>query len=206
MFTGLIEKTTLVNGIQPRPGGVEISLAKPQQWNDLQHGESIAVDGACLTLASQTETELRFFVSKETLDRTILGSVKPGSLVNLERSLQYGSRIGGHLVQGHVDGVARVTKKETHGETVYMEISLPQDKMNWVVPKGSITINGVSLTVNDIDRAQGTVSLMLIPETLKLTNLESLDQGGLVNIEYDQMVKIIAEQFKITRTGYELHT
>lgn len=206
MFTGLIETTASVQRMDLRQGGFVLTLQKPETWTDLKQGESIAVDGACLTLTGWTRENMAFFVTEETIAKTSLGKLSLGQSVNLERALQFGSRVGGHLVSGHVDGIAKVIKKESRGESVYMELEVHRAHEQWIVPKGSITVNGVSLTVNERDRHRGVVSLMLIPETLTITNLKNLEVGALVNIECDQTVKVIVEQLKWAKESHELHT
>lgn len=201
MFTGLIQATSkVVNN-----AGGRLVVALPSvgsgvgsgagSFGDLAHGESIAVDGVCLTLTAPTsgsDNVMTFDVSPETLKKTTLGAVKVGAVVNLERAMRMGDRLGGHLVSGHVDGVATVIgRREAGGGNLELEIELPHELGRYVIAKGSLTVNGVSLTINELaDVASGTrVKLMLIPVTLSATNLSAVAVGGRLNIEVDQMGK-----------------
>lgn len=199
MFTGLIQNTTTVQALERREGGYDFAVTKPSSWNDLKIGESIAVDGVCLTVTLQENEILQFFMGMETLKKTCLMSAKPGHLVNLERSLALSDRLGGHFVTGHVDGTALVTLTQKEGECLHLQLAVPHDLMKWIMPKGSLAVNGVSLTINELDRKSGKVSFLLIPETLARTNLSAVGIGQLVNVECDPLVKTVVESLRMEK-------
>lgn len=194
MFTGLIKNTSQVLQKEKRSGGYHFLISKPLDWNDLQIGESIAVQGICLTLEEYTVSEMKFFVGLETLGKTNFLYLKQNQAINLERSLTLNDRLGGHLVSGHVDGTALIVAAEPEGECLKLTLRLNSDLLKWVVTKGSITVEGVSLTVNEVKEDE--INLFLIPETLKVTTLKNLKVGDFVNIECDQVTKIITEKMK----------
>lgn len=196
MFSGIIEETALVLEVSPQTGGLRLQLALPVQWNDFWRGESIAVDGVCLTLESWSDTALDFFVGTETLAVTNFASLRENDLVNLERSLKLGDRINGHLVSGHVDATAHVIKREEQGECLFLEVGFSKKFLPWLHSKCSVCLNGVSLTVNSIDKEKPSLSVLLIPETLRRTNLKNVTEGSQINIEFDQALKAIAEQIQ----------
>lgn len=189
MFSGIIDHCGVIEKIHPSEKG--ISLWIQTQFNDFVLGESIAIDGACLTVIDFHHQSFLCELSPETLKLTIAKHYKKGSRINLERSLRLGDRLGGHFVSGHVDQTAKVKSIMTQGEFTEMALT-GFSSMNYFIKKGSIAVNGVSLTVNDI--LGGEVSLMLIPHTLERTNLCDLKSGQTVNIEYDLMAKLIAKQ------------
>jgi riboflavin synthase len=193
VFTGLIQEKAKVISKRDGQEGFTLMLARPESWHDLKNGESIAADGVCLTLV-QNNDHMSFFVGAESVDKTSLSSLKTGDLVNLERSLALGDRLGGHMVSGHIDGTATVTGKRNVGECLWLEVELSSQQFKFVIPKGSIALNGVSLTVNNVNRENHRIEVLLIPETLARTNLGSLTTGTAVNVECDQTVKIIAHQ------------
>lgn len=199
MFTGLVTDKTKLFSVEKRYNGYSILVRKPKEWLDLVRGESVAVNGICLTLEDFDSLQMRFFVSLETVAVTSFQYWKPSQELNLERSLRLGDRLGGHLVSGHVDGVALVQNMAFEGEsTLRVRLRIKRDHVRWVVPKGSLCVNGVSLTVNHWDSQEGVVELQLIPETLKVTNLKDLSEGELVNVEFDQIVKTIVEKFPVS--------
>jgi len=159
-------------------------------WKDLAHGESVAVAGVCLTVARLDATAAAFDLVGETLKKTTLGTLKKGDAVNLERALRHGDRISGHLVQGHVEGTGRVTRT---GKTLRIETDLAAQ----MIPKGSIAVDGVSLTIVDVDPAAFTVAL--IPTTRRMTTLGALKKGARVNLELDLMTKRPTRQSTLTR-------
>jgi len=202
MFTGLIQVISEIKEISERSvEGFKLKLSKPSHWNDLKLGESIACDGACLTLTNFTDETLEFFVGHETLEKTTFKKLEPSRRLNVERSLALGDRLGGHVVSGHIDGTAEVVESNRDGQCLNLKIKLAADQFRFVVPKGSICMNGVSLTINGINRDAKTIEVYLIPETMTRTNLSQLQKGDLVNIETDQFVKIIAHQMG----GYREH-
>ena len=185
MFTGIVEITGEV--LARREGLLQIRPARPLKG--LVEGESIALNGVCLTLDRSRKGELEFRLLPETLRATTLGALKPGGRVNLERSLRVGSRVGGHLVLGHVDGKGKVTARRHVKDTVTLEISLPPALGAWLVPKGPITVDGVSLTV---DRpGPGCFSVHLIRHTLSSTTLAGKRPGDEVNLEIDLVAKTL---------------
>lgn len=193
MFTGLVETQAEVLSLQAFNSCYRLELENVYQ--NLNQGESIAVSGVCLTLVDSNDFSLSFDLSQETLKCTNLGFLKKGDKVHLERALAVGSRIGGHWVLGHVDGMARLLERKWHDsclELIIGEFTL--DPSLYLIPKGSIALDGVSLTINRVDL--GTVSLLLVPHTLKATSLEKKTQGSWFNVEFDYLCRIVAEQLR----------
>lgn len=199
MFTGLVTHTVKVKALSDsRAGEMRLTLENPfERLESIASGESIAINGCCLTvLADSTGDQDSFecFVSQETLQRTALGQIKAGDLVNLERSLTVGARLGGHQVSGHIDAVGRITKISSEGETTLLEFRYPARFARLLVEKGSIAISGVSLTVNTLcdeidDSGQRSFAVMIIPHTGKHTTLGALSIGDEVNLEFDMAAK-----------------
>ncbi|MEN9752801.1 MAG: hypothetical protein RL670_492 [Actinomycetota bacterium] len=189
MFTGLIEELGRVAAIEPQQDAIRLTIAGSKTLSDLSRGDSIAVNGACLTAIEITADQFTADVMRETLDKTSLGSFKVGDPVNLERAMNAATRFGGHMVLGHVDGVGHFVSREKSDNWDWVRIELPHDLMRYVVLKGSITLDGISLTVNEVD--DNVIGLSLIPETLKLTTLGSKNPGDPVNVEADVMAKHI---------------
>lgn len=190
MFTGLIECLGTIRRVAVHPGGkdivVEVSLSPRPAV-----GESIAVNGACLTVASIDEDLLHFQVGSETLLKTNLDPLQAGDRVNLERSLRVGDRLGGHFVQGHVDGVGHIVERLRQGEWEMIRFSCPADLTRLMVPKGSIAVDGISLTLVEVGNDFFTV--MLIPHTLANTTLGFKKAGDAVNLEADMLAKHVAK-------------
>lgn len=189
VFTGLIEDLGTVAAVARVPRGVRLSVET--RLPGLTHGASIAVDGVCLTAVDLAPGRFTADVSAETLDKTTLGERRAGDRVNLERPMALGDRLGGHLVLGHVDGVGQMTGKQTVGEGVRVELRLPAGTAPLVVYKGSIALDGISLTVNELldpDR----IALFLIPETLRATTWGIKEPGARVNVEADILGKHVA--------------
>ncbi|SHN44981.1 riboflavin synthase [Cryptosporangium aurantiacum] len=189
MFTGIVEELGTLAGIDHLDRAARLTLKGPRVAADAAHGDSIAVNGVCLTVVDATADGFTADVMAETLDRSTLGGVAPGDRVNLERAATLSTRLGGHLVQGHVDGVGTVLERrpDTHWEIV--RISLPADLARYVVEKGSITVDGVSLTVSAVTDDHFEVSL--IPTTLALTTLGTRGVGAPVNLEVDVIAKYV---------------
>jgi len=192
MFTGIIEELGRVVSIEALGDSARLRIAGPLVTSDAEHGASIAVCGVCLTVVeSGTEAaeqgEFTADVMAETLNRSSLGELKPGDPVNLERPMRLNARLGGHLVQGHVDGVGIVTERTPGEHWEVVKISLPAELARYVVDKGSITVDGVSLTVVEAGSDFFTVSL--IPTTLDLTTLGTKQPGASVNLEVDVLAK-----------------
>jgi riboflavin synthase len=189
MFTGIITAVGTVQNISRTAGGLELTFASP--FADLELGESIAVDGACLTVQAIQPRGFTVHVVPTTLDRTCLGSYGIGRRVNLERALRAGDRLGGHLVQGHVDGVGRVVDV-IHGPDIsLLDIEVPDEVARVSVPLGSITVDGVSLTVNAIPDVC-VIQISLIPFTLQHTTLGERRVGDRVQLEADTIGKYVA--------------
>lgn len=189
MFTGLIEFMGTVQKIRPMPGGVELQIQSGAAWNDLIIGESLAVDGVCLTITSVKKGNPVVEAVGETLQKTTIGRLKEGDTVNLERALRSDGRFGGHFVQGHVNGIGRVMKRTPRGENFLLEVEIPAELTRYLVPEGSVAINGVSLTVAAL-RGR-VVGINLIPHTAKACNLGLLHPGDAVNVEVDIIAKYV---------------
>ena len=194
MFTGLIEKTGVLTGRETGAKAGRLTVKPDTPWTDLEEGESIAVNGACLTFEKEAGGNLTFFVMKETLDRTNLGQLKNGARVNLERALSLGSRLGGHLVSGHVDAAVKVVSFGKVGDDYELRMEMPSELRIFFVTKGSVCVNGVSLTLTDVN--DKSFAVRLIPTTRRETNLDALKPGDLVNIETDLVGKYVCEQLR----------
>lgn len=187
MFTGIVEKTLRVVGVADGPGFRRLTLAP--DWDDTRLGQSIAVNGCCLTVAERGGGEIGFDVITETLERTNLGLLNRGDLVNVERSIRAGERIDGHFVQGHIDGRAVLLDTQSMGHDWRLKIESPAALARFIVPKGSVAIDGVSLTVADVN---GNIfEVALIPTTLKMTNLGTRQPPWPFNLETDIVSKTI---------------
>lgn len=186
MFTGIVRGLGRVVAAEPRPGGRLLRLLLPPGLPPPAPGGSLAVNGVCLTVEEIKDREVGFHLSRETLERTNLGRLRPGEEVNLEPPLRLGEELGGHLVLGHVDGVGRVERRE--GEKMWF--SAPPEVLPYLVPKGSVAVDGVSLTVADL--APPLFSAALIPYTLEHTNLGRRRPGEEVNLEADILAKTVA--------------
>jgi len=190
MFTGLVEATAAVRRLRRQAGGALLDLEAPAGWSDVARGESICVSGVCLTVVPGGGADvLRFDVSGETLERTTLGSLRPGDGVNLERALAAGARMGGHIVQGHVDATAPVNRLESSGGFWTLGIRIGEAWSRYVVEKGSIALDGISLTVSSVDAEELRVAV--IPETFHATTLSRRRPGDLVNVEVDVLAKYV---------------
>jgi riboflavin synthase len=189
MFTGIIEELGRVKAIEHQSDAVRLTIEGPLVTSDAHRGDSIAVCGTCLTVIEFGNGEFTADVMKETLDKTSLSTIKVGDPVNLERAMTAQTRYGGHVVQGHVDGVGEIISREPSENWEWLRIRIPRELMKYVVYKGSITLDGVSLTVNEV--GDDFVGLSLIPETLVVTTLGSKAIGEKVNVEADVMAKHI---------------
>ena len=188
MFTGLVSDMGVVERIAPRQGGARLTLRpRAMPVDALAHGESVACSGVCLTVVERGGGLVSFDAIPETLARTTVGGWKPGAVVNLERALALHDRLGGHLVQGHVDAVGKVLSRTPEGQGARLRISLPAPIAPLVAEKGSIAVDGVSLTVAAVARDRFEVAL--IPETLARTTLGEAREGDLVNVEVDVLAK-----------------
>ena len=189
MFTGIVEELGTVVGIEPLTDSARIRIEGPLVTSDAVHGASIAVNGVCLTVVEFGDGQFSADVMNETLMRSSLGQLSAGSRVNLERPVTLAARLGGHLVQGHVDGTGHIVSRTPSENWEIVRISLPDDLGRYVVEKGSITVDGVSLTVVDAERDSFSVSL--IPTTLELTTLGYKTAGDPVNLEVDVVAKYV---------------
>lgn len=196
MFTGLVEAMGSVRSVQPEAVGVRLEIVVPESWGTasstecLRLGDSVAINGCCLTVVELSDGSAAFQAGTETLSKTTLGVLKPGDSVNLERSLAANGRFGGHIVQGHVDGTAVVDSVTTEGDWTRIAFSLPAELARLLVPKGSVAVAGVSLTV--VTAGETSFDVALIPHTLRETILGGLKPGDRVNIETDILGKYVA--------------
>jgi riboflavin synthase len=191
MFTGLVAELGKVLAITSGESSSVLTVHAPHLTPELSVGDSIAVNGVCLTATSITDGAFTADVMVQTLNLTSLAQVEVGTPVNLELAAQMDMRMGGHIVQGHVDGVATVLQSAPGDKWVQFDIAVPEHLMKYVVAQGSITVDGVSLTVGALDDAKSLVTLWLIPETLAKTNLSTKKSGDLVNIEVDILAKYV---------------
>lgn len=198
MFTGLVEETASVKNFVRTESGARLTLAPPSFAAEMKLGDSLALNGCCLTVAAMgTEGSLHFDLLGETLHRTNLKHCAPGVLVNLERPLRADSRLGGHFVQGHIDTTVPVLATSRAGEDLLVRFALPPDGRPYTVHKGSIAVNGVSLTIANL--GADWFEVWLIPHTQRITNLGKLKPGDEVNLEYDILAKHIARLYELTR-------
>ncbi|MEP6955191.1 MAG: riboflavin synthase [Chthoniobacterales bacterium] len=189
MFTGLIEEIGGVLWIRATDRGTQLQIAAPGIAESVANGDSVAVNGCCLTVTSRRGEQLTFDLLEETLDRTNLRSLRRDSLVNLERAVAAGTRMGGHFVQGHIDCAVRVRAFDDAGADYRLEIELPSDFAHYVVEKGSVAVNGISLTVAEV--LPGSFALWVIPHTRRHTNLNGIVSGEQVNLEFDLLAKYV---------------
>lgn len=194
MFTGIIEATGRIGRFARTPGGSRVRITSPGYGSGLSPGESVAVDGACLTVTARGRDWFEADISPETARRTTLGRARAGRCVNLERPLAASGRLGGHFVQGHVDTTARVLSLRRRREFAEMVIACPAALRGYLVEKGSVAVNGVSLTVASLTRTAFTAAL--IPHTLEATNLSDIRAGSAVNLEADILAKYIKALMK----------
>ncbi len=189
MFTGIIEQTGKVKSFRKKGNQANLTIQFKENGSGLALGESIAVNGVCLTVVKSGNDYFSADISEETLNRTNLGELKSSDEVNLERSLKAGDRLGGHIVSGHIDGAGRVSKKIKKGEDILLTVEAPEKIMKYVIEKGSIAVDGISLTVASCDEKSFTISI--IPHTEACTNLKSKKTGDVVNLENDMIGKYI---------------
>jgi riboflavin synthase len=189
MFTGLVEALGTVRRVESAGAGRRLVIAEPALAPEMTVGESVAVNGACLTVVEHEREMFAFQAGPETLQRTNLGELVPGNRVNLERALRLGDRLGGHLVQGHVDGLASVARREREGDWKLVWFSCPAELAAQMVSKGSVAVDGVSLTLVDV--TTDAFSVALIPHTLEQTTLGFKGVGAAVNLETDLLAKYV---------------
>ena len=189
MFTGIVEELGTVSAIQHGADSAVLRIRGPLVVSDAVHGASIAVNGVCLTVTQHDDEEFAVDVMAETLSRSALGALQPGDRVNLERAMRADGRFGGHVVQGHVDGTAKIVQRTPGDRWETVDLTLPPDLAAYVVEKGSITVDGVSLTVASVGDDHFSVSL--IPTTMDLTTLGHKGVGEIVNLEVDVIAKYV---------------
>jgi riboflavin synthase len=198
MFTGIVEETGSVQTFEPRAEAWRLVISARAALADLSAGDSIAVNGCCLTATQFDGHALQFDVLAETRRLTNFSALAPGALVNLERSLRFGGKVGGHFVTGHIDALGTIGVLETRGKDVYLRVQLPPGTTRYVVRKGSIAIDGISLTIAEV--TADYLAVWLIPHTLAVTNLRGKRVGDQVNLEFDLLGKHIE---KLMQTGLE---
>ena len=197
MFTGLVEEKGTITGVEQLGDSVRITIRGPLVTSDAKHGDSIAINGCCLTVMAQDGDTFSADVMKESLDKTSLGDLSVGDEVNLERAMQAGARLGGHIVQGHVDGTGTILDRTPSEHWEVVRIALPAELAQYLVDKGSVTVDGTSLTVVEVvDRAESDTgepwfSVSLIPTTLADTTLGTKQPGDRVNLEVDILAKYV---------------
>ncbi|MFV8249309.1 riboflavin synthase [Bdellovibrio bacteriovorus] len=198
MFSGIVESVMPIESSEELTNAYRIKIKKPSEFNDIKLGDSIACDGACLTVEAFDDQTMTFALAAETI-KVLEWSPQSwlGKQVNLERSLRFGDRIHGHLVTGHVDSLGTVTRADLEGESFFLDVKVADTILPYVWKKGSVTLNGVSLTVNEL--AGSVVSVCLIPETLKRTNLGLLKPGSRINVEPDYMARAIQRSLEVRK-------
>lgn len=189
MFSGIVEEMGVVKSFERGLAGARLSILADTVLKDLQLGESVSVSGACLTASAVGERDFSVDVSVESEKVTTLGTLTPGAAVNLERALKLNDRLGGHLVTGHVDGTGILRERTQEGNTLLLTFEVPESMLRYCIPKGSITVDGVSLTINNV--LEHGVSVAIIPHTAKVTTLGIKQPGDAVNLESDLIGKYV---------------
>ena len=189
MFTGIVEETGEVETFEQNERGRRLAVIGDLTVSDVSIGDSLAISGCCLTVTKQEGATVFFDLLEETISCTAFAQLKPGDQVNIERSLAAGGRLGGHFVSGHVDETGRVAVFEQRGENHYLQVEATPESTKYLAPKGSVAIDGVSLTVCEVEN--GKFSVWLIPHTLDVTTFGHLEPGDLVNLEFDILAKYV---------------
>lgn len=189
MFTGIVEEMGAVTVMQKTLAGTRMSILASTVMSDLKIGDSVSVNGTCLTVVSKGDRDFSVEVSPETLSVTTLGQLAPGAPVNLERAMKLSERIGGHLVAGHVDGIGTIRSRHQEGNAIFFTIEAPAEILRYCVVKGSVTIDGISLTINDL--SEHGLSVAIIPHTAKVTTLGLKQVNDTVNLESDLIGKYV---------------
>lgn len=198
MFSGIVEAVMPIKSSQELDNAYRVQIEKPSDFNDIKLGDSIACDGVCLTVEAFDDHQMTFALAAETIKILQWNPEKwLGKRINLERSLRFGDRIHGHLVSGHVDSLGTVKRADLEGESFFLDVQVADSILPYVWKKGSITLNGVSLTVNELNN--NLVSVCLIPETLKRTNLGDVKVGSVVNVEPDYMARAIQRSLEVRK-------
>ena len=195
MFTGLVESTARVLALDPREGGARLRLALGPMAREVREGDSIAVNGCCLTATSIIDESISFDLLEQTLRVTNLGDLQVGDIVNIERAMLAGARLGGHFVQGHVDGTVNLVTWRPEGADWRLEVELPPAARGLVIPKGSICLDGISLTAAEV--SEDRVTCWIIPHTREVTHLSARKEGQRINVEWDMLAKHVRELVRI---------
>jgi len=199
MFTGIIEEMGVVKEVTKTRQGSSVSILAQTVLEGLKVGDSVTVNGACLTVVAFARTEMKADLSPETAKVTTLGSLKAGDPVNLERAMRLGDRLGGHLVSGHVDAIGTIRARVQEGDALQLTIEAPREVLRYCVPKGSVTVDGISLTLNEVtDRG---FRVTIIPHTAKVTTLGIKQAGDAVNLEADLIGKFVERLFPGRESG-----
>ena len=196
MFTGIVEAMGTVTNIVNGPDSAQLTIQSAGYFSDIKLGDSIAVNGCCLTAVTNTADQFTVDVMKQTLALTNIGSLEIGSVVNLEKAMKVSDRLGGHIVQGHVDSTATLAAINQGADWYELVFNVPATYLKYMQAQGSITINGVSLTIAKLSDVDKQLSVWLIPETLKRTNLSALQVGDVVNLEVDVLAKYVERIMK----------
>ena len=189
MFTGLIEETGKIENTRPIAGGVELTIAAKKILNGLRNGDSFSINGVCLTVTEISSGNFSVDAVGETISKTTIGKLSPGSIVNLETALQLSQKLGGHLVQGHVNGIGSISEIKKLGENFSLSVAVPTELAKYLIKEGSIAVDGISLTIAQTTENKCTFSI--IPHTWKNTNLNTKKAGEKVNIEIDVIAKYV---------------
>jgi riboflavin synthase len=196
MFTGIVEEMGTVTNIVNGPDSAQLTIASAGFFSDIKLGDSVAVNGCCLTAVTNTADQFTVDVMKQTLALTNIGELQVGSVVNLEKAMKVSDRLGGHIVQGHVDSTATLASINQGADWYELVFTVPANYLKYMQAQGSITINGVSLTIAKLSDDEKQLSVWLIPETLKRTNLSALKVGDVVNLEVDVLAKYVERIMK----------
>ena len=196
MFTGIVQALGTITKIVNGPDSAQLTIDSPGFFSDIKLGDSIAVNGCCLTAVTNNVDQFSVDVMKQTLALTNIGNLKEGDLVNLEKAMLVTDRLGGHIVQGHVDALASLAQINEGADWYELIFEVPAAYLKYMQPQGSITLNGVSLTIAKLDDQKRQLSVWLIPETLKRTNLSKLKVGQQVNLEVDVLAKYVERIMK----------
>jgi riboflavin synthase len=197
LFTGLIEAMGIVERVRPEPPGVRLTVRQAEVLGEVHLGDSIAINGCCLTVVAKSPGSAEFEAGAETLSRTNLGKLQPGDVVNLERSVRVGDRLGGHFVTGHVDALGFLDRRVEEGPWATCWFRVPGRLTRQMASKGSIAVDGVSLTLVAVEEERFSVAL--IPHTLEVTTLGRLKEGDAVNLETDLLAKYVEQQCRASQ-------
>ena len=195
MFTGLIERTGMVSRVLKENSGVTLVITANFAENNIQTGESIAINGVCLTVTRIEQNDYYFYISFKTIELTNLGKLQAGNIVNLERAMKLSDRLGGHLVSGHVDCIGEIIEINPKEQNVIQfTLKIPDNYGKYLLPRGSICVDGISLTIVNVDGNQ--IELVIIPETIAVTNVNTWKIGYTPNIEFDMMIRYVESLLK----------